>query len=102
MGVLLSIAVKMRLRSGLRVLGAVGLAMPVMARRGGCAWRSRMMRLGLPLVMVATSRGCLFVATWHVVAVLAFMIVHFAFATPMLVTAADRDHRVVLLSVHSG
>lgn len=38
----------------------------------------------------------------HVVAVLAFMVVHFTFATTMLVAATGRDHCLVLLGVQLG
>ena len=56
----------------------------------------------MPLIMLACARGPLTLVTRHVVAMLAFMVMHFTFATTMLVAATGRDHRLVLLGVQLG
>ena len=56
----------------------------------------------MPLIMLACARGLLTMVARHVAAVLAFMVVHFTFATTMLVAATGRDHRFVLLGVQLG
>ena len=56
----------------------------------------------LPVPVQMRLRSRLRVVTRHVVAMLAFMVMHFTFATPMLVAATGRDHRLVLLGVQLG